>query len=64
MQRTRTARDHETLAWLDFSLRWAEAKNRPRLNRILEAVRAEVVFEMELAEEAAALESLKQSETG
>ncbi len=59
----RTARDDETLAWLDFSLRWAGAKDRPQLARILEAVRAEVVFEMELAEEAA-LESLKQAGTG
>lgn len=64
MHRTHTARsnDHETLAWLDFSLRWA--KDRPRLTHLLGLVRAEVVFEIELAEEADALERLKRADTG
>lgn len=48
-----TARNHETLAWLDFSLKWAKAGGHTRLARLLEQVRAEVVFEVELAEAAA-----------
>ncbi|MBA2691131.1 MAG: hypothetical protein H0U65_01385 [Rubrobacter sp.] len=65
MQRT-TARnsDHETLAWLAFSMKWAESNNRPKLTHLLEFVRDEVVFEMELAEEEAALDRLKQADTG
>jgi hypothetical protein len=66
LRRTAAVRDSddETLAWLDFSLRWAGAKDRPKLVRLLELVKSEVVFEIKLAEEAESPGSLKRAETG
>ncbi|MBA2377584.1 MAG: hypothetical protein H0V75_15920 [Rubrobacter sp.] len=56
----RTA-NHESLAWLDYALRWSKSGNKTKLAGLLESVRSEVVFEMELA---AAAGSSERRQTG
>lgn len=43
--------NHETLAWLDYALRWSRSGDKTKLTGLLECVRSEVVFEMEHAAE-------------
>ncbi|MGH3086196.1 MAG: hypothetical protein ACRDSJ_02610 [Rubrobacteraceae bacterium] len=52
--------NHETLIWLDYSLRWARAGDHAKLAWLLEQVRTEIMFEVELAE-AAAKSTLEES---
>lgn len=43
--------DHQrTLAWLDESLKWARPGDRTRLVKLLNLVRAEVLFDLDFAE--------------
>lgn len=42
--------NRETLDWLDFSIKWANSGGHSKLACLLERVRSEVVFEMDLAD--------------
>jgi hypothetical protein len=45
-----TVNDEETMVWLERSLEQARGRGQEKLARLLEAVRVEVIFEMELLE--------------